>query len=219
MTRELAIRPEIKFNQEIDIINKLNRKEHKALITINDRYGGLCELVCNRILIDGFLGRNNSRDSIRMRVTVKRMNEDKILNSHILDIHNIFSLVIAALFGIYPDNLLSTLEQWGLIQTIGKVKKVNRKIICQRLEEVVVGETLKLEVFDNTLSGHSLLVKKVAHKHFVFFDPNFGAYRNLSSSRICDCMDEQLKMWGANHIYLTKGSRFLERLRRQGLLT
>lgn len=142
----------IPFSQSSEIISQLHDEKHKTLSKFNARFGGLCELICNRILIDHSL--NNDGDDqtlIKKCITVERLNKDKIKKSHILDIHSLFRKVISFLFGIYPDNIFSCFDQWKLISRPSsinaRIRSVNRKILGKGLKKIGEGEVLKLEVF------------------------------------------------------------------------
>src|ERR1700683_4507334 len=87
--------PVVSFNQYSDLIYKLNPEKHQTLLDVNRRFNGLCELVCNCVLIDDLLGKGSNQNFIRDRITVERMDEDKIKKSHILDIYSIFRRMIA----------------------------------------------------------------------------------------------------------------------------
>lgn len=205
----------IPFNQSSDLISKLKWDKHETLLKINSKFGGLCDVVCNRILIDDQL--NREENSIKKCVTVERMNEEKIKKSHILNVYSIFRKAMALLFGIYPDNIFSCFKQWKLVNkdpsAYRSIYSVNRKILGKGLENIVEGETLKLEVFDKRLSGHSMLIKKMPNNKYIFFDPNSGEHRDLSFSQLSDSIDEQLKLNNGTDIFLMKGQTFLKRLK------
>src|SRR5579885_1995945 len=126
----------IPFNQGVDLISKLHPVKHEELLNVNRRFGGLCELVCNRVLFDDLLGKGTQTYFIRKHVNVERMNEDKVKKSHILDIYSIFRRALAYLFGIYPGNIFSCFDQWSLVSTAEKVSKVNREILGQGLQRI-----------------------------------------------------------------------------------
>jgi hypothetical protein len=143
---------------------------------------------------------------------VERLNEGRITTSHLLDVFSIFHRVIAYLFGIYPDNVLSIWDQWHVVDNTGTV---NTSILRKGLIDIDDGETLKLEVFKRgcfTLSGHSLLIKKLDGNNYIFFDPNRGEDRNLSFYELSNKINEQLRIHGST-IFITKGTAYLNRLK------
>ncbi|MEX2409882.1 MAG: hypothetical protein WD607_00685, partial [Candidatus Paceibacterota bacterium] len=165
----------IPFSQE-ELIDE--QKLPKDLNKFVLKYDGLCDLVCNRVLIDNLLGKDD-RDVLKKEITVENLNKDYIKNSHLLDVFSFFQKMVSFLFGIYPDNIFSTTEQRRLV----KNKRINEKILFEGLEKIEPGTTLKVEVFKKNLTsfyGHSLLVKKTEKNEFIFFDPNTGEYRGLS---------------------------------------
>lgn len=202
----------IPFNQA-EVISKLDPEQHKTLLGFDKKYDGLCELICNRILIDGSIGKETHIDSLKNRITVERLNEQKITKSHLLNIYWLFQKLLAFLFGIYPDNIFSCHDQWKLVRN----GSVNRTMLEKGLHSIANGETLKLEVFRKacfSFEGHSLLIKKVSNDQYIFFDPNTGEHRDLSLHQISDHIDTQLTMWTGTDIFLTKGRDFLKRLPR-----
>ena len=104
----------IPFNQS-DLTTRLDPNKHKTLLGIKKKFNGLCELICNRILVDNSLGKGKNQNSIKDRVTVERLNENKITKSHLLNVYSIFRKVIAFLFRIYPDNVFSCFDHNGSV--------------------------------------------------------------------------------------------------------
>jgi hypothetical protein len=209
----------LSFNQN-SVISQLDSKKNKTLLEFVERFDGLCELICNRILLDSLLGNGKNCDSIKNRVVIEKLNHEKIKKSHLLDVYSIFSRMLAFLFGIYPDNIFSCVDQWRLTNKTSKVdnkiRSVNRKILGKGLEKIKDGETLKLEIFSKegfNFSGHSLLIKKMTNDNYIFFDPNTGERRNLTFVQLSDNIDEQLKLWNGTDVFLTRGKDFIKRLR------
>jgi hypothetical protein len=202
----------IPFNQASDVIGKLDFTKDKTLFKINIKYNGLCELICNRILMDDDLGRGRDEHYLNNRVTVERLNEKKIINSHLLEVHSLFCRIIAYLFGVFPDNIFSFWDQWRLVDN---TRLVNNEILSKGLRDIKNGETLKLEVFQRgcfNFVGHSLLIKKTESDKYVFFDPNCGEYRGLSFFELSNRINEQIRVHHATNIFITKGTDYLNRL-------
>ena len=85
------------------------------------------------------------------------------------------------------------------------------------LNKIEENKVLKLEIFRKNginFSGHSLLVKKIPHKQYIYFDPNYGEFRGISFHQLCNAIDIQLQMWKGTDIFLTSGDRYLQRLRK-----
>ena len=218
ITRNLSVIP---FHQYSDLICKLDYSKHSELNGFYYRFGGLCELVCNRILIDDLLEQGKDENYIKKNVTVERMNEDKIKKSHLLDVYSLFHRAMAFAMGIYPDNIFSPIKQWKLVNTTKTINNnilrlVERNILSQGLKKIKNGETLKLEVFCKeglSFAGHSLLIKKIKEDKFIFFDPNSGEHRGLSMAHLSDKIDEQLAAQRGTDIFLLKGKDYLKRLK------
>lgn len=201
---------DVPFNQD-DLIEELNPREHERLLNYNSRFSGLCELICNRILMDETLGKGHDLSG---RITPTRLNEEAVLNSHIVDVYSIFRKFLALLFGIYPDNVFSTFEQWNLLSSSQTGRVVNQDVLKCRFDALEDDETLKLLVFSTSitgLEGHSLLIKKTDER-YVFFDPYFGEFRHLSFEKLCELIDEQINIYDANHLFITRGRDYLARL-------
>lgn len=202
----------IPFNQSSDVINKLEFFKHETLRGFDTKYNGLCELICNRILIDDDLGRGRDESYLKNRITVERLNKEEIINSHIFDVYSIFHRVIAYLFGIFPDNIFSCWDQWNLVDNGGSV---NNEILKKGLDRIGDKETLKLEVFRRgcfSLIGHALLIKKNDNDNYIFFDPNYGEYRGLSFLDLSLKINEVIGYEHASNIFITEGANYLNRL-------
>ena len=122
------------FNQKEDIIDHLDKDKNKTLMNQAIRFKGLCELICNRILMDNALG----TDSLKDYVTVERMDEKKVKDSHVLDVYSIWDKSLAYLFKVYPHNVFSSGEQKKLIIS----STINREVLSQGLQRIVNDDVL-----------------------------------------------------------------------------
>lgn len=207
----------VAFHQDT-ILKEMNKYEHVELYKINQKYNGLCDLICNSILVDNFLGHQDT-DLLTNNITVKRLNEKKIKNSHLLRVYSIIQIALAYLFGIYPDNIFSYTNQRKLVSKISLRSKnlyvLDRNVLSTGLKKIEEGDTLKLIVFNRKglqFSGHSLLLKKEENNRYIFFDPNQGELRNLTTDEMMDQIDKQLKTHQGTNLFLTQGRDFLKRL-------
>ncbi len=208
----------IPFDQSPELIAKLQRSSHETLVEIFEKHGGLCELVCNRILIDGATSDIDDPSLVKKPITLERMDEDKIKKSHILSVYSVLRRIIAFLFGIYPNNIFSCCKQWKLVnkQENSTIRQVNRLILGNSLKKIENGETIKLAVFSKSglsMKGHSLLIKKMQNDSYTFFDPNTGEHRNLSFIQLSNNIDAHLKLWKGTDIFLTRGKDYLKKLK------
>ncbi len=148
----------ISFNQAAIINDRLPANLKK----FDYRFNGLCELICNKVILDDLLGKTVSGENyLKKEITPEKLNKETIIKSHLIDVFSVFHKIIAFLFRIYPDNLFSFTDQWNLTVSNGTGLKVNREILKTGLEDIDVGTTLKIEVFSKSssgFSGHSLLV-------------------------------------------------------------
>ncbi len=208
----------IPFDQK-EIIAQLNSEKHRNLLGFVRRYGGLCELICNRILFDDFLGTGTDQRSLKKYVTIENVDTENIRNSHILESFSSFKKAIAILVEKYPCNVFSYLEQKKLLNTSSSEKNqkvVNREMLSEGLARLRVGEQIKVHIFNKSginFTGHSMLIKKMSNTEFIFFDPDQGEFRDLSFSKLCDRIDFRLKYYNGTHIFLAFGQAFLNRLK------
>ncbi|MBA2728925.1 MAG: hypothetical protein H0U49_12225 [Parachlamydiaceae bacterium] len=207
----------IPFNQGMDLIIGLNPVKHRTLWKINTQFGGLCELVCNCLLMSNLLNKGKSLDFLKQNVKILQLDEEKVKSSHILNVYSVFQKLMAYIFGIYPDNIFSISEQWNLITKKSWTEKVvNRQLLEEGFKKISEDEILKLEVFSRGVlgfQGHALLIKKHANNKFTFFDPNTGEHRNLSFSDLSDKIDEQVKQMKGTDIFILRSQDFLNRLK------
>jgi len=202
----------VPFSQD-RLLRKLNHTKHKQLIEAAQNYKGLCELICNRVLIDNLMTKGNNPELLKTKITISKINKQQILTSHILLIYSIFHMIIAFLFGIYPDNLFSCFDQWNLVNK--STKTVNRELLKKEVKIIAEEETIKLHVFHRNwtqFEGHSLLIKKMPGDKYAIFDPNTGEDRRLSFPQLCDRIDQQLKSLVGTNLFFMKGETFLKRI-------
>lgn len=210
----------IEFNQK-SIIDALDPHKHEALWNINKKFGGLCELICNKILIDNLLGNTKDSSELKENISLEKINTDEIKKSHLLKIYSVFRRVIAYLLGIYPDNILSFFDQWKLVVRWPHVSYVDPDILKKGLTSINEGETLKLAVFHRnflSFNGHSMLIKKITDDNYIFFDPNRGEYRGLSFNNLEKHINERLiggrPMSGGSDIFITKADNYLNKIKK-----
>lgn len=187
---------------------------------VYNKYGGLCDLICNKILIDDLLGKKGvDNDFLKNKITRASLNTDTIVGSHILKVYNVFQKMIAFIFKIYPDNIFSIRQQWKLIT---KKNIFNEDVLFSGIDKIQAGTILKMEVIQREffqLRGHSLLIKKIDQEQFIYFDPNEGETRGLNKKELLQKINKQIWRWHASDIFLTPGETFLNRLRNKGILS
>jgi hypothetical protein len=208
----------ISFNQEIDVIQKLDAQRHVTLLSTKEKYDGLCEIICNLVLSEDLLGKGDNLSFLRNQITPDNLDKDFIKMSHLLVVYNFFMRLIAYLFMIYPDNILSCTEQWQLTKREGATLLVDRQVLSRGMARVPNDGTLKVEVFSRNsflnFVGHSLLIKKVSDDSFIFFDPNAGEQRGLSLEQLGDKLDGLLTKESTSDLSFIWGKSYLARLPR-----
>lgn len=215
-----------------EVKGKMPFNQHEDLSTLPDtlnqvvvKFGGLCELICNKVLMDNLLeGKHKEgKNFLKENVNVEALRADSIKKSHLLDVYPVFYLIGAFLFNIFPDNIFSNREQSKLVEkkkvTDTEVNyEVNADVLEKGLARIENGKTLKLIAFKKTkfrFQGHSLLVKKLDNDKYTFFDPDDGLYENLSFKELKEKIDGQLKIDNRNGLFFTRGDVYLNRLRNQ----
>lgn len=211
----------IDFSQNDDIFKSSNLPDTLKKFVL--KFDGLCELICNKVLIDDLLGKSDDKINVlKNNINVKLLDQNTIKKSHSLEVYSIFHKILALLFKIYPDNIFSTKEQWHLTKKIENgMSEVNKEILKAGLDRIEVGTTLKLGVFRQTFSeffGHSLLIKKTGDNQFIFFDPNSGEHRDLTLDSLEKKINLQLGIWNANELFFTTGESYLKRLKSKKIL-
>lgn len=196
--------------------SQLNGDQSEGLKRIQLRYNGLCDLICNKVLIEDLLGKGTETDFLSNAITLSEIDKPALISSHILHVYSFVHRFIAFLFGLYPDNILSFIDQKKLIVTKhGYAPSINPEILEKGLKKIEDGESLKIEVFNkNKLSfqGHSLLVKKISDSEYIFFDPNEGEFRGLSFHGLIEKLNDQLSIQSGTGICFISGKSFKSRL-------
>lgn len=213
INENLNLEKTVKFSQSEMIFDQ---KIPKELNKIDLKFNGLCELVCNKILIDDLLNKGNG-DFLKEKITITELNKDEILKSHILNVYSVSQRISAFMFSIYPDNIFSKRKQWKLV----KKNRVNQNILFSGLEKIESGTTLKLEIFKKTstsFSGHSSLIKKNDENEFTFFDPDTGEHRRLSQYGVMQKINEQLSRWSGTDIFISKGDSYIKKLKDKNII-
>ena len=201
------------------------KSKYKTLYTLNKQYGGLCEIICNRVIHGDLLGKGSNEFYLTREISLESLTQNNLSNTHLLSVHSIFTKCKGMFCGSYADNIFSPSEQAKLTKKDleGRVV-INRDILRRGLEGVDDGETIKFQAFDKrcisflpVFRGHSLLIKKISDNDYIFFDPNKGETRKLTLEGLALKIDRVIYFHGKN-LYLTKASDFHKVLTGQGVL-
>jgi hypothetical protein len=226
-------RPEhaIPFDQS-EMIKKLDKDQHKELLSINERYGGLCDLICNLVIMTGLfdkpIGQLDNRGrpikgQLSEYINAELLNQESVRNSHLLMISSTYEKAMAFLFKKFTNNIFSDDEQARLVSTSSEGSCINSKLFNEGLNRLAVGQVFKIEVFRRTpfgFCGHSLVAKRepddFKRVRFSYFDPNAGMLKQVSSKNLRDLLNDQLEIWNANDVYITPAETLLERMTPEG---
>lgn len=200
------------FCQNI-IIDALPDLQMETLTNFNDRFGGLCEIVCNFVLVNDLLGSVNvplQNNEIKLskklnsnyfveKITPQGLNQPHIKKSHILDASSFFVKIIAFIFDIYPCSILSFYEQRQLLlkNELGE-KFINPDVVRKRFDALDTDQYVKFEVFSKGFgfSGHSMLIKKTNDNEYSYFDPNTGEHSKLDFEALMPFLNDSYRKWG-----------------------
>ncbi|WP_147287620.1 hypothetical protein [Legionella birminghamensis] len=230
----------IKFDQtELCDEVKKNKDVYSSLHQINLKFNGLCELICNFVIMEDKLGRtfkHNKRFSdafakksfemkadddklvliekekiSRHRFYVTDLNEDKIRKSHILHVSTLFQKIIAYFFNIYPHDLFRPFE------SNQKNGLVNESALAEKLDALPDGHYVKFSVFKKTFfdfEGHSMVIKKTKDS-YSFFDPNEGEYTELAFTELCEKINEAMRKHQGTHMAFMDGEAYVKSLQQE----
>lgn len=218
--------PDFAYDQGNLVSEVRGNKEYKTLSKITARFDGLCDIICNKVLIENLMEKVQSKEELENKLNIEEINTKQIKNSHILHVMPAFKIMVAVFSKIYPDNIFTYKEQSKLVEVVssgrpktdrhnGKKAIVNKEILQNGLNRIPSGETLKMEVFRKKgldFAGHSLLIKKVKDNEFVFFNPDGGIYKGLTFDQLKEEIDRQLLANDGTDLLFMKGSDYLKRL-------
>jgi len=206
----------------IDCAEKPTKHEYRPLIKKMRKYNGLCELICNNILIEGWMSESKKNNFLRTKISLQNLNETRIINSHLLDVYSIFAKILAKIFHIYPSNIFSYREQRKLvIENKNGNKVINNTILEKKLDQIKIGTTLKVEIIFRTffsLSGHSTLLKKDHENSYTYFDPERGTDSKLTKNQVCFFINLNIKKEKASDIFMINGEDYLKKLKNKNII-
>lgn len=221
------------------------------LKNIKIQYNGLCEIICNYILMEDLLGEKhplplnndvhavwiktqtmldqlgikfkpntnfmlNYTDKYGAKITLDNLR--KVEDTHILDVTNFFTRLIALLFSIYPCNLfsnspLSKPPQDKIILPNGKTQiVVDKTMLADKLDKLDIGFYIKFFAFQKNgfdLKGHSMLIKKINPDQYSFFDPDHGEYTHLNIDELVNRINNAAEESSANTLLFVDAKEFV----------
>ncbi len=209
----------------------------KELNKINTKYNGLCEIICNYIIMEDLLGKTdfplsqeynknsfnlslvnnnfvlqhnaNSQNHLQAKINLFTLNSPKVRQSHILQVSTFFEKFLAYLFNIYPNDIFSINEK------AQRNKQVNKPLLINKLSKLEDHTYIKFNVFAKrnfVFEGHSMLIKKTGDT-YSFFDPNEGEYTNMDIDALCEKINDGMQKYQATHMAFMHGNKYIEHLK------
>ncbi|WP_058498279.1 hypothetical protein [Legionella gratiana] len=203
----VPVQEHIPFNQK-EICEQVRKYDfiYKNLNHIYQSYHGLCELICNYIIIKDLLDKNCTSDRLK-KINVVKLEKQKITSSHILNASSSFSMFKAYLFNIYPYDLFSHSE-------IESNNQIDEKLLSSKLDNVNNNAYIKFFVFSKSIfsfKGHSMLIKKTGND-FTFFDPNQGVFTHLSVAELCKKLSQAYEKHKGTNMAFIDGNKYIDSL-------
>jgi hypothetical protein len=213
------------FKQE-NITKELDDKnpEHKKLINLNRKYGGLCEIISNFVIANDLLGRkeastvdvkkfifSNSPNILQMRIKLDGISEDKIKKSHIVETSNIFAKLASVIFNLNPHSIIPASKDI-LLNSKDSGREINRQLLEMQLDKLSVDDYIKFQVFRQkglNFSGHSMVIKKTGEGVYSFFNPDEGEYQNLNYKDLCEKINDAIAKSKGDRVAFIDGKKYL----------
>lgn len=225
------------FNQtEICEYLERNRADFPTLNHIRAKFDGLCEIICNFVIMEDLLGKPMSgpldlrkekfeckqidhnillkkKNPFKEQIKLFALNNPLIKNSHILNVSTLVELVIAYVFNKFPYDIFN----WLAPVTLDN--KVNREFVERRLAELPDNAYVKFCVFNKPslfkFYGHSMLIKKTGDNKYSFFDPNVGEDKDLSPQALFDKIDAAMTIYEGTGMAFLDGNAYINHLKEE----
>lgn len=181
--------------------------QNKALLKAIDKYQGLCDIICNYIVINDLFEPSMEQDEL----IEKAWNELKSLTGeknrqrlekdyaplHVLKLATVPQLMKAVLFNELPHNVVDKAQQKALdnlTQTLTSQTAKILNIVDSLLKDMDAGQYIKVCPFTRSkahFQGHTMVVRKNGPEDYTFFDPDRGFKLALTKA---DMQDELLSI-------------------------
>jgi hypothetical protein len=196
------------FNQN-DLIRELeaqNNEKYKKLKEVNSSYNGLCDLICNLALLKDLL-KQDIYSNFNNVLTLDQLLE--VQNSHLIEVLGLFKIFLAIVFQYYIYNIFNWYDQvFNLIIKNEQGKfELNKAFLIEKFNKLNLDLYIKVEVFNSSSDGHSLLIKKVSSTEFKFFDPNDIENSSCNAEELVNKLNKQLERY--SNIAFLNGNSFL----------
>lgn len=221
----------IKFSQS-SLVKKVNSG---TLNNIKVNYNGLCDIICNYIVLEDLLGEATlpppkaiatlactaeAKNKYGDKITVRKL--QGVEDTHILRVTNFFTLMMALFFSIYPCNLFSnapfaaTPYRCRTLADGSRRALVDKAMLSARLNDLDIDCYIKFFAFTKKglmMQGHSMLIKKIDNYSYSFFDPNHGEYLHLNINELAEHINKSTAEHAANQMVFLKASDFINAYR------
>lgn len=207
-----------------------NPEQYKKMSKVNKRFSGLCDMICNYITSEDVIqGKDSSEkkqnaEGLKEAEKINEALEGKYHHTHLLLSATIGQLIKAVFKQEYPHSILNKEQQHSVLETKDNKTKITHDNLAAGLENVKEGEYVKFCVFKKekllgiipTFSnGHSMLIKKVSNDKFVFFDPNEGTTKPMSTEGLTDKLNVKFEEWnksfyGFNEVCFINNSSYMK---------
>lgn len=187
--------------------DSINQKYTK-LVEINQRYNGLCEIICNLVLSKDLMKNDSCLENnyFKNNITLDKLLD--VQNSHLIEVVGRFKLFFAIVFHYYVYNIFSWYDQIFNLTVKNENGEfvLNKAFIIQQLNKLTCKKYIKIEVFKGVSNGHSLIIQKVKDNVYKFLDPNQGIFKDYNAEELMTELDCQYKEY--SHIAFLDGDSF-----------
>lgn len=206
----------IPFNQSYHYL-AADATDHKKIIQVWKKYSGLCEILCNKLLIHGDLENIETKKDLKKLLCLNGLVRDNFTQTHILENISWTELAKAFLHRRYPMNLLTDEEQKMICSPSEEKEKssLNQEILQRKLRLLSDGTLVKILFVTKgmfSFSGHSVLLKKESDLTFHYFEPNLGLYKGLDISTIADKISSDFGSGNFTDLVLIDGLAYKQHL-------
>ncbi len=207
--REKNESPETVYRQS-DTTARLPFSGSKKIKKIEKKFNGLCEIICNKILLDNMLGDDKFYSYLKNEMTLNKLDQPQFVDTHILETAKALDLAKFVLLNRIPGSALTSSDR----RNICKREKINGKnrvtideaIFERVLDRIEVDKPMKIFIYTTLdrkvkklINGHSLLMMKTGPDSFIFFDPNHGRFRDLTKDKLKEKIEQSM-----NELQLSK---------------
>lgn len=200
----------IQFRQKM-LVADLAKQNYPKLEAVAKKYGGLCEIICNYLTINDYLGKKREVNFYKTLITLDALNILK--DSHIMENSGILSKLRAFVSNKYKFNLFATSKNFIVgNKPFQKLHKDSFEKHIAKLQENTYLKTMLTRKKNFKFAGHVILIKKITNENYALFDPNAGEYINLTPQALCQKVSEIFKTYSCDSIFFINNKKYLNSL-------